>query len=148
MRSIRFLPIVFWLPLHVAALCYFPDRKTVPNQDTPCSTEGNSTCCGQGFACMSNNICKLTKYVKNPGPAQDYLRGSCTDPTWKDPNCPSFCASAVDGDKMDGGMGLRKCEGSDLDAYFCLNTETEGMSNSEVCSNSDLFITFQGEKPQ
>ncbi|ORY12101.1 hypothetical protein BCR34DRAFT_587429 [Clohesyomyces aquaticus] len=45
---------------------------------------------------------------------------------------------------MDGGIGLRKCTSSSLDAYFCMDKKTEGMSNAEACSNSDLFITFQG----
>src|SRR2546421_8865669 len=34
-----------------SAACYFPDGS-IAAQDTPCSSNGNSTCCGNGYACL------------------------------------------------------------------------------------------------
>jgi hypothetical protein len=127
-------------PYLADAKCYFPDGKTVAAQDTPCM-EGNSTCCGQGFACLSNNICMLTSYVSGAGSGQSsYVRGSCTDPTWNDPNCPQFCITPSHDDNDAGGQGLKKCDGTNLDMYYCVDNNTANVD----CGSARSVVVFQG----
>jgi hypothetical protein len=131
----------FSLPHLAAAKCFFPDGKTVAPQDTPCM-EGNSTCCGQGFACLSNNICMLTSYVSGAGSGQSpYVRGSCTDPTWNDPNCPQFCITPSHDDNNSGGQGLAKCDGTTMDMYYCVDNNTANVD----CGSAQSVVVFQGK---
>jgi hypothetical protein len=142
------LPLLFLLlfqfslfPLPTHGGCYFPDGTTAPAQDSPCGTSGNSTCCGQGFACLSNNICMLTAYVNGAGSGQStYVRGSCTDPTWTDPNCPNFCVNVEHGDNPHGGMGLSRCDGTTKDMYFCNDNNTANVD----CGSARNVVVFQG----
>ena len=66
--------------------CYYPNGDLVL-ADSPCDPDAeHSACCGAppfGVACLSNKLCRT-----QPG---DFSRGSCTDPTWQSPECPSFC---------------------------------------------------------
>ena len=124
--------------------CYFPDGKTIASGFSPCeNTSGNSTCCQRGFACMSNNLCELTPYA-SAGPGQTtYVRGSCTDPSWNDPSCPSFCISPENKDTWNAGMGLDQCPDSSLDAYYCVDAATESLSPEQACAND--AVTFPGK---
>jgi hypothetical protein len=95
---------------------------------------------------MSNNLCKLTEHVNGAGPGQStYVRGSCTDQTWADPNCPTFCVTPSNSDFIGGGMGLAKCEDTSQDRYYCIDARTEPISTAELCSNSTYYIEFQGK---
>lgn len=126
------------------ALCYFPDGKSVPRQDTPCRSNGFATFCGQGYACLSNNLCMLTEHVADAIPGQSkYVRGSCTDQTWNSPNCPNFCIVPANGDNFSGGMGVTKCEGTQ-DRYYCMNDQTNSLSSSAICSSSTYFFQAAG----
>src|SRR5690349_888996 len=49
---------------------------------------GHSTCCPIGDLCLTNGMCKK----KNSEEDNWYMRRACTDPEWKDPACPSYCA--------------------------------------------------------
>ena len=131
--------------VQVQTLCYFPDGQTVADGDSACVDSGNSACCGHGFTCLSNRLCELTKYViSDPGQSQ-YVRGSCTDPSWNDPNCPSFCISPSNGDTFSGAMGLKKCNGTSEDEYYCLDNTTQiaQLFFESICG-SDSAITFSG----
>ncbi|KAF2434174.1 hypothetical protein EJ08DRAFT_646623 [Tothia fuscella] len=86
------------------AICYFSDGTTVANNDVPCQGSGNSTCCGPGYACLSNHICEWTEAVVGPKPNTVFFRGSCTDPTFNNENCPLFCMGS--GDTPNGGIGI------------------------------------------
>ena len=143
-----------WLLPLVDSRCYFPDGKSVANFDTPCHSDGNSTCCGQGYACMSNDICKLTSYVLDQSADQStYVRGSCTDPTWSGV-CPNFCTTPSHGDTDSGGMGMQKCEDNSEDTYFCLDAYVASATisisggpasaSAAVCSSSNYLVQFQG----
>lgn len=74
--------------------CYFPDGS-LSLKDTPCTSDTNTTCCGQGFACLENGICQVTTlaqaYDPKLNPLINYYRGSCTDQRWSSPQCPQFC---------------------------------------------------------
>jgi hypothetical protein len=113
----------------VSAICYYPDG-TASNFDEPCyDGEGHSVCCGFGFACLSNRICMATQIVPHFNETAMYVRGSCTDETWRDRNCPSFC---VDGDapcwdSLSSGEGMGLCPGT-LNTYYCLNYNQQAVS--------------------
>ncbi|KAF2845744.1 hypothetical protein T440DRAFT_407179 [Plenodomus tracheiphilus IPT5] len=135
--------LAYAIPL-VSAICYFPDGKSIPRQDTPCRSEGFSTCCGQGYACLSNNLCMLTEHVPNPIPGQSrYVRGSCTDQSWDSPHCPNFCIVPAHDDNFSGGTGVAKCDVTQ-DRYYCLDNQTEPLASSDICSSSTYFFEVAG----
>ena len=135
------------------ALCYFPDGETVAIHDTPCTDGTHSFCCGQGFACISNGLCKLTEHVVDAGPGQStFVRGSCSDKSWGS-NCPGFCVSTRNGDTLSGAMGLAQCVGNQNDQYYCLDRATESFTlgldkswaSSLLCTSYSAQIVFQCE---
>ena len=135
--------LILFLTFITESTCYFPDG-TIPRQDTPCQSEGESTCCGAGYACLSNNLCELTEHVPNPAPGQSqWVRGSCTDQTWKSPNCPNFCLTPSNGDYRGGGMGVDKCEVTQ-DRYYCINNQTLPLNTTDICTSSTYFFQFAG----
>jgi hypothetical protein len=83
----------------------------------------------------------LTSYVQGAGSGQTtYVRGSCTDPTWSDPNCPSFCVSPAHQDAADGGMGIKKCDNTDKDRYYCNDNNTAKVD----CAANLNVLNFEG----
>src|SRR5262245_38555292 len=94
--------VLLWLSLfatNVMSACFFPNGDTV--DDTPCkSGDGNSTCCGPGYACLSNGLCAVSEYLSFANfyswESGWFVRGSCTDKSWTDPACPQFCRSTSD----------------------------------------------------
>ena len=89
-KSLKSLTMRFPLLLTVTCLfaqycvgqvqqCHRKDGSALP--DLPCDPSANvSSCCGQGYECVTNLACKNRKGF--------LLVGSCTDPTWLDPSCP------------------------------------------------------------
>lgn len=128
------------LPL-VQTKCYFPDGISSATQDVPCHKNGNSTCCGPGYACLSNNICKWTSNVLGTRPTTDYIRGSCTDSTWSDGNCPLFCANEAIGDNQSGGIGMGKCSDT---AFYCLDS---AQSDINCAKTSGPLVLFSCKRP-
>ena len=134
-----FLPVLF--PA-VSAICWFPDGSPAA-QDTPCTSDGLTTCCGQGYACLSNRICKATgEEIRKPG-ASLFVRGSCTDKSWNNPNCPLFCVTS-DVDNVSGGQGIGKCVNTSSDIYYCINSR----QNQVNCSSKQNILSFQGCNPR
>src|SRR5271170_7023052 len=69
-----------------AQTCYYLDGS-VASSDTACNaTASFSACCSAYDYCLTNNLC--FSYT-----AQVLRRGSCTDPTWKAPQCAKYCVS-------------------------------------------------------
>ncbi|KAF2865696.1 hypothetical protein BDV95DRAFT_599403 [Massariosphaeria phaeospora] len=144
------LSIAFGLSLLtpiIDAACYFPDGQTI--HDTPCNPGAtHSTCCGPGYACLSNNVCALTEHV-TPGErkfSSYYVRASCTDRNWAAKECPSFCKNAANGDNVGiGGMGVAKCDGDgSVDRYYCRNSQTAELSENAICTNLSYYFEFPG----
>jgi hypothetical protein len=137
----------------VRALCYFPDGETIAIQDTPCYSGEPSFCCGQGFACMSNSLCKLTDYVVDAGSGQStFVRGSCSDKAWGS-SCPNFCVTSENGDTLAGAMGLAQCVGNPIDRYYCLDQGVDtftssvtdkSVASSMLCTSYSAAVIFQG----
>jgi hypothetical protein len=107
----------------VEAACYYFSGRVAPS-DTPCRDDTtHATCCGQGYACLTNGICQATgEELEKPG-ATEFVRGGCTDKTWRSASCPLFCID--DGvDFLDGGNGIFKCGNKTEDLYFCINSRS------------------------
>jgi hypothetical protein len=70
------------------ATCYFPIGN-VADGHTPCNASAEqSWCCASGNYCLSNGHClQVTDNFSNR-----IGRGSCTDRTWRSPECPFECA--------------------------------------------------------
>ena len=79
-----------------ARRCYKVNGELEAN-DVPCYVDESkdSHCCGDIAGCNTNRVCSDLVHG-------DLGRGSCTDPTWKSPECPSFCH-----DEAAGGKGSR-----------------------------------------
>ncbi|KAF2229888.1 hypothetical protein EV356DRAFT_580435 [Viridothelium virens] len=137
--------VVAILILQVRTLCYFPDGQTIASDNFPCLASGNSTCCEHGYACLSNKLCEFTSFVPlAPYEAhQQYVRGSCTDPSFNDPNCPTFCVDTSSGDTLSGVVGLKKCPGTTFDEYECIDRNTSVIQSHESCLQ-EYVIAFSG----
>ncbi|RDW85637.1 hypothetical protein BP5796_03962 [Coleophoma crateriformis] len=94
----------------MASDCYYPNGNL--SSDVSCGTasSGASVCCPSGSSCgdVTSGICTSTGNVA--------LRGSCTDQTWKDSNCPSLCA----GVDLAGNAIVTQCSNSGL---WCCGTD-------------------------
>jgi hypothetical protein len=125
-----------------AATCYYPNGDTA--NDVPCTSETDeSTCCGTGYACFGISsqyyLCKSTGDEIQKSGASTYVRGSCTDETWRSGNCPSVCVDP-NRDDVSGGNGVAQCPNSDTE-FYCISSGL-GVSN---CSTGYQLIDFAGE---
>jgi len=106
------------------AICYWPNGDTTP-QDVACRDDSdNSACCSPGFACLDNGLCMTTRHVNLSPSNVTYVRGSCTDQTWKSSRCPNYCVRGGEpfGDIMDGMQGLANCNNtSGAPEYYCVD---------------------------
>ncbi len=117
----------------VSAICYYPDASTAP-QDTPClNSAGDTFCCGEGYVCLSNRICKSVAATNDPNSQSTYVRGSCTDPTWRSSACPSFCIDPRFGEL--GSLLSQKERQRDGDreesSVWLVNAYTQGWMNRQ-----------------
>lgn len=141
--TVRFLRFTL-LARSVFAACYYPDGSVA--QDTPC-TDGTvqSSCCGTGYACLGHSssffLCQATgSEFQKPGATQ-YVRGSCTDKTWRSANCPNVCVNP-DRDNTGGGHGLAQCPLSNT-LFYCISTG----SGVENCSTGFNLVNLLGTLP-
>ncbi|KAK4247868.1 hypothetical protein C7999DRAFT_40858 [Corynascus novoguineensis] len=79
--------------------------------DHPCDpdAENSASCAGTplGLASLANKLCL--------SPAGRLARGSCTDPTWKSPDCPRYCTHM-----MGKGWDLVSCSNvTRSDTSYC-----------------------------
>ncbi|KAF6836623.1 hypothetical protein CMUS01_05327 [Colletotrichum musicola] len=116
------------------AICYFPDGSVAA--DTPCQDGTDaSVCCGSGYACLANGMCKATGKELQKSDATIFVRGSCTDKTWRSSKCPLFCIDQNNG----GGAGVMQCQNTLEDLFYCA-----GLDPSQVdCSANKGVLFFQ-----
>ena len=76
--------------------------------------------------------------AQNAG-ASLYVRGSCTDQSWKDASCPLFCISS--NDDRSGGNGIAKCPNTTLDEYYCVDS-----GPSADCAGQFNVFEFTGNQ--
>lgn len=134
--SLRALCLLSALP-GALAICYFPDGSVAA--DTPCQDGTDpSVCCGSGYACLANGICKATGKELQKSDATIFVRGSCTDKTWRSSKCPLFCIDQNNG----GGAGIMQCQNTLEDLFYCA-----GLDSSRVdCSAKKGVLFFQRKK--
>ena len=117
----------------VRSNCYYPD-KSLASTDTPCSSDTNSTCCGKGYACLSNKLCMATGAESYEDDNSLYVRGSCTDKSWTSVNCPLFCIGSSDVRHRGNVVGL--CNNT-LDEYYCHDSSDK---NVNCADNNGVFF--------
>jgi hypothetical protein len=129
----------FYIKTTRATSCYYPSGDLSPT-DFPCTSSGESVCCGQGFICLSNGLCQ------NPSLPADspgiYSRGSCTDKSWASPSCQNFCVNnnAPFHDLVTGGQQVLKCPNTTADNYYC-NDAAVADAN---CTTGENIVKFNG----
>lgn len=107
--------------------CYFPNGDAAPGQ-LPCHLGGHATCCEEGYACLSNRICKASSAAAvDKGPL--YARGACTDRFWESQSCPPFCRTQGY-DVMDGQQLMHKCANNDT-LFYCESSVKPDCENSK-----------------
>ena len=121
--------------------CYFPDG-TITNADTPCSESAQfSPCCQPTNACLSNGLCLGINGTSPNG----LTRGSCTDPTFRDPSCPYYCADL--NRSGPSAVFLVSYNGSLADgAYFCCGglTDNDGLCKEPSFDRREPFRISNG----
>jgi hypothetical protein len=128
------------------ALCWYASGKVNETRHTPCLDGAMvpSTCCPDGYACLSNNFCKATEFVKgNAGVVTDLYRGSCTRQDWNSSaKCPSFCANETAGDFMVSGQDIIRCGREFPDRYFCPNFELarKQLGHYRACREPEVYF--------
>ncbi|KAH6856258.1 hypothetical protein B0I37DRAFT_442955 [Chaetomium sp. MPI-CAGE-AT-0009] len=131
---------ICWCWPGAEAACYYPSGRLSPN-DTPCRDDTpHATCCGQGYACLSNGMCQATGEELVKSGASEFVRGACTDKTWRSSSCPLFCIEEGV-DFLDGGNGVAKCENTADDLYFCINSRS---AEEASCEENRKLLYFAG----
>ncbi|KAI9742639.1 MAG: hypothetical protein M1818_003780 [Claussenomyces sp. TS43310] len=101
----------------LAASCYFPDGSAASNY-TACSADASdtspSTCCASGYACLNSGVCEHTGAVGS-GNGDTWVRGGCTDQSWKSSACPNFCLTGYESTSS----GMEQCSSNTTDIYCC-----------------------------
>lgn len=114
----------------VTSICYFPNGD-IANNNFPCNGDAeNSHCCNSGYVCYDGGLC-----LPWEGYEDKYVRGSCTDQTWRSGACPSYCVT-----NPRGGAGIGQCPGlgdDDTDVLFCTTGSEE--ADALKCSSGDTF---------
>jgi len=147
-KRVTFLPCLFlaWHISKVSSICYYPDG-TATNSDQPClSGSEPSWCCGHGFICLDNKMCMATpQQLEADHGLAPYVRGSCTDKTWRDGNCPNFCVNgdAPVNDLLSGGMGMMKCQGTDEQVFYCVDGNMETV---DCAAQKNVAVIVSGAK--
>lgn len=130
------------LPLLAHAACYYPNGSIAPN-DTPCRDDtAESTCCGQGYACLSNGICQATGQELQKGGGTDLVRGACTDRSWRSSGCPLFFIDP-ETDNIAGGIGVARCQGTTEELYYCINSVQHRVN----CTAKQDVLFYQRQSP-
>jgi hypothetical protein len=94
MRLFRdLLVLLVGLPL-TAAICYHPDGTSAESRYAPCNSGKVSMCCATNEDIDVKNICRPDGLCAE-GTTNFIWRESCSDPTWKDPNCLQLCTSGI-----------------------------------------------------
>lgn len=116
--------------------CYRLDRAYSPD-DAPCNPSATeSTCCGDGWACLDNGLCLST--IDSPRIKPNiFSQGSCTDASWKSNKCANPCngerrsphghyMKSYSDQSLPAAVGLTPCGGNDYccGVCNCLKNET------------------------
>lgn len=77
--------------------------------------------------------------LQEPG-ATEYVRGGCTDKSFRSSSCSLICIDP-DLDNVAGGHGLGKCENTQSDMYYCINGDLDNVD----CTSGNGILFFAGK---
>lgn len=84
-------------------------------------------------------MCQATgKELQRPGSTK-FVRGSCTDESWRSGSCPSFCVNP-EFDLLAGGMGIGRCRSPEAVLFYCINGQESD------CEAQRRVLIFQGKR--
>ena len=93
-----------------------------------CGFAGQNTCCGSGWDCLSNGLCRQHGTTS-------YAQSTCTDPSYK--NCLSFCNES----QFDGFTEVSRCE-STGNSWCCAGAAGQGLGGTNCC-NTNLTTSLE-----
>ena len=99
-------------------MCFDPEGNLLSDTYS-CGFPDQSTCCGYGWDCLSNGLCR-----GNGTTGYSYAQGTCADPTYE--NCLSFCNQ----EQFDSSGKVRRCE-SNGNSWCC-----EGAPGPDCCDTN------------
>ena len=98
------------------------------SSDIPCGFSNLSSCCGSGWDCLTNGLCRehgTTSYSQN----------TCTDPTYQ--KCLSFCNQS----QFDGYTEVSRCK-SNGNSWCCAGAAGQGLGGNNCC-DTDLTTSLE-----
>lgn len=101
--------------------CYKPDGTESP--DIPCGFPNLSTCCGDGWDCLSNGLCRQHGTTA-------YSQSTCTNPSYE--NCLAFCNKS----QFDGFTEMNRCEANG-NSWCCEGAPGPEFVGPKCCDNND-----------
>ena len=101
--------------------CYKSDGTESP--DIPCGFPNLSTCCGDGWDCLSNGLCRQHGTTA-------YSQSTCTNPTYE--NCLAFCNQS----QFDGFTEVSRCEPNG-NSWCCAGAAGQEFGGPKCCDTND-----------
>ena len=101
--------------------CYKSDGTESP--DIPCGFPNLSTCCGDGWDCLSNGLCRQHGTTA-------YSQSTCTNPSYE--NCLAFCNQS----QFDGFTEVSRCDPND-NSWCCAGAAGQEFGGPKCCDTND-----------
>ena len=100
--------------------CYKSDGSE--SSDIPCGFPSLSTCCGEGWDCLSNGLCRQHGTTA-------YSQSTCTDSSYE--NCLAFCNQS----QFDGYTEVSRCE-SNGNSWCCAGAAGQEFGGPNCCDTT------------
>ena len=101
--------------------CYKSDGTESP--DIPCGFPNLSTCCGDGWDCLSNGLCRQHGTTA-------YSQSTCTNPSYE--RCLGFCNQS----QFDGFTEVSRCEPNG-NSWCCAGAAGQELGGPKCCDTND-----------
>lgn len=126
--------------MNASRSCFVPNG--MPHiTGVPCNASAEqSSCCAGADVCLSNGLCFSARESDGPNVV---IRSSCTDPTFRHPNCPQICQD-VNPDQSSWVVPVYTYSNSPFIAAYCcgqFNTNNDGLCDQPT-QNSALPFPF------
>ena len=105
--------------------CYGQNGATT--DDIPCGFVDNNQCCGSGWDCLANGLCRQHGTTS-------YAQAACTDIDYN--NCLSFCNKA----EFDGFGEVSSCG---INSWCCAGAQGQGEGGVDCCDQANLTTSLQ-----
>ena len=101
--------------------CYKSDGTE--SSDIPCGFPNLSTCCGDGWDCLSNGLCRQHGTTA-------YSQSTCTNPSYQ--NCLAFCNQS----QFDGFTEVSRCEPNG-NSWCCAGAAGQELGGPTCCDTNE-----------